>query len=124
MAQTHDLGPFFFHFGKFISLDDTHIPLLGRLPSQEIEPPFRNSQAFFARLPIVNIGVVFGKWRATGLDEEAALLAATSGYGLDVYDDVDLTDPDVRAAVRANIAAKVEDWDEEWEVINAFGVVE
>lgn len=132
MARTHDLGPFFYHLCRFSS--EHRVPLAGRIPSQEINPPFRSSNARFLRLPFTlglrasvtqfPLGIVWGVWRYSEVDEEQALMVAMSGYGLDIYDDIDLTDSETRAEIRANIAEHTDSWDEEWEVINMLGVVE
>lgn len=116
MAQTHDFGPLF-----FTTLDLVPGPLLHSGWSQEVEPPFRASRVIVIRLPFLNKGLALGWWRKTGMDEEEALLAAMSGYGLDLYD-ADLDDPGVRQKIRENIAQHADDVDDEWTIMQAMGV--
>lgn len=119
MANTKDFGRFFV---QFVSLIET-APLFHTATAQAIEPPYRSSKVAIFRIPRTGWAIALGWWRDSGLNEEQALLAAMEAKGLDLYD-VDLDDDSVRAAVRENIAAHSESWDEEWEIINMLGVVE
>lgn len=119
MANTHDFGPLFV---TFVDLKPGLLPLhIGK--SQEVEAPFRASEVLILRIPIINKGLALGWWRHTGLNEEDALLRAMEGYGLDLYDE-DLDDPEVREVIRTNIARHAEGIDDEWLVLNAFGVAD
>ena len=124
MTDTHEVlgSRAFFHFGLFTA-DETvrRVPVLGRIPSQEIEPPFRRANSFFFRFPFTTFGIIFGWWKDTDLSEEEAILLAMSGYGLDLYDE-DLENDDTRDLIRRNIADNVEDIDDEWQIVQALGL--
>lgn len=71
MAQTHDLGPFFFHT---IDLKEDS-PRFHRAQTHEVDEPFRISNSLVLRI-FGTYGIVLGRWRETDLDEESALIQA------------------------------------------------
>lgn len=112
--KTRDLGSAFLHLARFAG---DELPLVARIPSQEIDPPFRRSNSILFRVPFTSYGIVVGWWQKSGFGEEEALMTALSAYGLDLYND-DLSDPEVRMRVRERIAEHVDDPDDEWVVMS------
>lgn len=88
MADTHDLGPFFWHLVAV----KKRTPLFHRARSTEVDPPFRT-----ARPVVTHVwpgkGLVTGKWKDSGYDEDEALLAALGLDGRGGYD-MDVASPD------------------------------
>ncbi len=133
MADTHDIGSFFWFLGHLETSDGTRSALVGRLPSQEVEPPFRQSVATYVRLPFTKRCLVIGQWRDSGItEEEDAFLRATYGseyvlyesgeFKIDVSSDIDLTNEEVKEQVRRKIANHVSDPSDEWQVIDMLGL--
>lgn len=118
MANTRDLGRLFFRFARLHTLTGKRPALMGLIPSQETDEPFRMGAGIYIRLPFSNLALVLGIWMDSGFGEDEALYNAMSGRGFEVYgaDVVDLSDPDVRDAVRRTIAENSKDLDEEWTV--------
>lgn len=119
MANTKDFGR---AFVQFVSLNDG-TPFIHTATSQAIEPPFPHARVVIVRVPFTHTGVVLGWWQSSGFNEEEALLAAMEARGLDLYD-VDLDDDKVRDTVRRKIAENTDSWDEEWEILSAFGLTD
>lgn len=81
MADTHDVGPLFWHVVGITR----GTPFAHRASSIEIQHPFR-----VARPLVLHIwpgkGLVLGVWRRTGWTEEEALRAATQAVDVDPLD--------------------------------------
>jgi hypothetical protein len=114
MPATKDLG-------KFFVLTIKVTPEAGWAwcaPTFEIEPPFRVcKRCLIVRLKPFKTALVLGRWRPSGLSEDAALRQALSARI------VDLDEPaDHRRTVRDNIAAQTDDLDAEWRLIAMLGL--
>lgn len=116
MAQTLDIGPLFVHMLKV-----RPGPLIHFGSSQEVERPYRHSRVVVMRLWPLRRALAFGWWRDTGLTEEQALTKALQGYGIDLYNE-DVTNPEVRAIIRENVAKVSETVDDEWLILDALGL--
>lgn len=116
MAQTRDLGRFFFYFSGI----QPDAPRVHTATTVMVEPPYHRGHSLVIRLPFGQ-GLVLGFWKRSGWDEEQALLEAVSGWGVDPWDTA-LDDPEVKQTIRDNVAAQVDDVDLEWQVISALGV--
>lgn len=64
MPNTHDVGPFFFHGIRL----RPRTPLIHRAVTDELDPPFRNSNSIVVRF--FRWGIVLGRWRVTGREED------------------------------------------------------
>jgi len=120
MAETVDIGRLFFHTMKLRGA-----PFFRREQTVEISPPYRASNSVVIRPPLLSTCLVIGWWRQTGWDEEKALQEALGGGGaFDPYDDfdTDLSSPEVRRQVRANIADSGLPLEEEWQILSALGL--
>lgn len=119
--NTFDIGPLFVAPARFVT-NMARVPLLGSLPAQETEPPFRHATALYFRVPLTEFGGIFGIWRKTKQDPETALMAAIGGDGFDLYDE---TEEDNKRTVRERVAEYANgDLDTEWEIVNYLGLHE
>jgi len=116
MAQTKDLGRFFFYFARV----QPGSPLVHTATTVMVEPPYHRGTSLIVRLPL-RCALIAGIWRRSGWGEEEALMEAVSGWGVDPWDDT-LEDPEVKQVIRENVAAQIDDLDTEWQVIAALGV--
>lgn len=119
MAQTYDLGRLFLATAIFKTSSGARPPLVGLLPSQEVEEPYRHSLTAFLRVPLTTRGVLLGWWRDSLLDPDSALMQAISGHGLDLDDEIDEHD---RRTVRDLVANHTDDVGQEWQVLNSIGM--
>lgn len=119
MATTVDIGRLFFYVIKV----RPGTPPLHTAPTFEVDPPFRRSRSLIVRIPFgFYSALVIGWWRASHASEEEALYAALDGYGIDLYDeDVDLSDPEVKHAIRDVVSRSGLDMDDEWKIIRMLG---
>ncbi len=122
MAETHDFGPKKRLFLTALSLIPKSPPI-ALVEYDETDPPYRVGHALAFRIWPLNWAVVLGAWFHTGRTEEEAALSVLSGRGLDLYD-ADLSDPDVKAAIRDKIARTTDDPEQEWILISHLGVNE
>lgn len=129
MAETKGLGRLYFHTMKLAAGS----PFLHTAPTDELDPPFRKGRGLVIRLWKIfdrslrkhewdYRAIVVGIWTGKHPNEEAAVSSALQGWGMDVYDEEDLTDPDIAAVIRDNIARHTSDVDEEWTILSHLGV--
>ncbi|MER5754424.1 hypothetical protein [Streptomyces sp. NPDC002088] len=76
MPETHDVGPFFAHTVNL----KPGAPFLHTAPTDEIEPPYRQSNSTVIKI-WPGKGIVLGRWRNTWRSESDALYTAVQGYG-------------------------------------------
>lgn len=113
--KTHDAGRAFVHLIRIRpSTPPVHIG-----DTIEIEAPYRRSRSLIVRISWSR-ALVIGWWRDTSWDEEAALMAAVQAWGIDPYDESS-DSPEVKAIIRANVAAATHDVDTEWHLIEVLG---
>lgn len=121
MPASKDLGQFFVLTIKVTS----EAGWVWTAPTFEIEAPFRVCKhCLIVRLKPFKTALVLGRWRPSGLSEDAALRQALSAriVGLDEPADLDLKDTHRRRTVRNNIAAQTDDLDAEWRLIGMLGL--
>lgn len=124
MADTHDFGRLFV---QPLRLQKTS-RRVHLAPTQEVDPPFRRSKGLVLRLRGER-GVVLGWWRKSGLDEDAALLAALMIPGYNTmeqrtfeYDEEHLMSEKDKA--RSQVASNSLDLDDEWALLQTLGLDE
>lgn len=116
MAETKDLGRFFYYIARVMPRS----PFVHGATTVMVEPPYHRARTLIVRLPF-HRALVIGIWKRSGWGEEQALLEAVSGWGVDPWD-TSLEDPEVKQVIRENVAAQIDDFDTEWQVISALGV--
>lgn len=67
---THDIGPFFWHVINIRK----GTPFIHRAQTAEVDEPFRISRSFVLRIPGKR-GLVLGRWKSSGIVDEAEALA-------------------------------------------------
>lgn len=80
MAQTHDIGTFYWTTIKYLGKPKV---LIERAESQEIDGKFRRGVGVAFRVPFSTLGVVLGKWVSQAESESHALSYAIGGRILD-----------------------------------------
>lgn len=116
--QTTDVGPLFFATARFETNLD-RLPLLGTLPAQQTDPPYRRGAAVFLRIPLTKFGGFVGLWGRPVTDPDSALMEAIAGEGFALDDEIDEED---KRTVRTLVADHAQNWDDEWTILNVLGL--
>lgn len=117
MPVSKDFGQFFVLAIKVIS----DAGWIWTAPTFEIEPPFRVcTRCVIIRLKPFKTALVFGRWRPSGLREDAALRQALSARVVELDEPAEMAEQ--RRTVRDNIAAQTTDLDDEWRLISMLGL--
>lgn len=72
MAETHDIGPFFWHTIRL----RRNTAILHTSVTNEVDEPFRRANSKVIHFYPTGFGLVVGKWESTNRDEDDALLDA------------------------------------------------
>lgn len=76
LFDTHDIWPFFFWHRITLRRD---CPVMHRFTSHENQYPYRVSNSVILKLPGTRLGLVAGRWKATGRTEEQMTLESLGG---------------------------------------------
>lgn len=117
MPVSKDIGSF---FGLTIKVT-SEAGWVWTAPTFEIEPPFRVcKRCLLIRIKPFQTALVVGRWRPSGLSEDAALRQALSARIVGLDEPTGLEEH--RRTVRDNIAAQTSDLDDEWQLIAMLGL--
>ena len=76
MAQTHDVGSWFFHR---MAYPGRKFPLCEKGDTQETSYPYRRATSVVLRLPLTRYALVVGRWGQPQDEEEALLRSLVLG---------------------------------------------